>query len=592
MSEAPPRVRTFCAIIPFDQVAGKQRSLGKGIIVQQSLPRHPSHDSEKEWNYGMNEKQEKLHGKDQDQIASGAVLMIQGTASDVGKSVIVTALCRIFAQDGQRPAPFKSQNMALNSYVTPDGREIGRAQGIQAEACGIVATTDMNPVLIKPTGDMHSQIVVHGRPYQHLSASSYREEFLPQAKPLVMEALGRLRAKHGIVVMEGAGSPAEINLKQRDIVNMNLAEWADAPVILVGDIDRGGVFAFLVGTLELLEPQERARVKGFIINKFRGDLSLLQPGLDWLERRTGIPVLGVLPFLKDLEIEAEDSVVLDTYAIRPEKAADKELDIAVIRYPRISNFTDFDPLGAEPDVSLRYVSKPSELGCPDAVILPGTKDTIGDLKFLRDQGLEEAIRSLIEGGTQVQLIGICGGYQMLGEQLLDPEAVESDEPRSALGLGLLPLSTTFLPGKKTVRVHGQTIDGQPVPLSPPDRRLPIEGYEIHAGSTRRLRDISPLFTLKADVPEPEEAAATPHPEGAARADGRVFGTYLHGLFHNDAWRRSWLDGLRAGKGLKPLGVTFASSSRKEEAFDRLADQVRRHLRMDLVYEIAGIRPKS
>lgn len=519
----------------------------------------------------------------------GAVLMIQGTASDVGKSVIVTALCRIFAQDGLRPAPFKSQNMALNSYVTEDGREIGRAQGVQAEACGIAATTDMNPVLIKPTGDMHSQIVVHGRPYQHLSASSYREEFLPQAKPLVMEALGRLRAKHGIVVMEGAGSPAEINLKQRDIVNMNLAEWADAPVILAADIDRGGVFAFLVGTLELLEPQERARVKGFIINKFRGDLSLLQPGLDWLERRTGIPVMGVLPFLPDLEIEAEDSVILDTYASGPGVGIEKELDIAVIRYPRISNFTDFDPLAAEPDVSLRYVSKRSELGRPDAVILPGTKDTIGDLEYLRRQGLEGAIRSLIEEETHIQLVGICGGYQMLGEELHDPQAVEAAQPRSALGLGLLPLSTTFLPGKKTLRVHGQIQDGQPVPLHTSVSRMAIEGYEIHAGSTQRLRDISPLFLLQADDPG-EDGAAAPHSEGAARPDGRVFGTYLHGLFHNDAWRRAWLDGLRAGKGREPLGSTFTSSSRKEEAFDRLADHVRSHFRMDLIYQIAGISP--
>jgi adenosylcobyric acid synthase len=574
-------------------------ALLNGIIVQKRRLRPPSLPLiltrfGKGVSNGMDEKQKVLMERDRDARHNsdlGAVLMVQGTASDVGKSVIVTALCRIFAQDGHHPAPFKSQNMALNSYVTPDGREIGRAQGIQAEACGIAATTDMNPVLIKPTGDMHSQIVVHGRPYQHLSASSYREDFLPQAKPLVMEALGRLRAKHGIIVMEGAGSPAEINLKPRDIVNMNLAGWADAPVILVGDIDRGGVFAFLVGTLELLEPQERARIKGFIINKFRGDLSLLQPGLDWLEERTGIPVLGVLPFLTDLEIEAEDSVVLDSYATGSEKAAGKELDIAVIRYPRISNFTDFDPLAAETDVSLRYVSKLSELGHPDAVILPGTKDTIGDLEYLRKQELEEGVLDLIEGETHVQLIGICGGYQMLGEQLHDPEAVESGEPRSAMGLGLLPLSTTFLPGKKTVRVQGQTIAGQPVPLNPSDRPMSIEGYEIHSGSTRQLQDIRPLFTLQAAVPEPEAAAAAPHPEGAARPDGRVFGTYLHGLFHNDAWRRAWLDGLRASKGLEPLGVTYSSSSRKAEAFDRLAEQVRSHLRMDLIYEIAGIRPK-
>ncbi|WP_397376576.1 cobyric acid synthase [Paenibacillus sp. p3-SID1389] len=550
----------------------------------------------------MGENHKKLLDQDQEKSASasGAVLMVQGTASDVGKSVIVTALCRIFAQDGLRPAPFKSQNMALNSYVTADGQEIGRAQGIQAEACGIAATTDMNPVLIKPTGDMHSQIVVHGRPYRHLSASDYREEFLPKAKPLVMEALSRLRDKHGIVVIEGAGSPAEINLKQRDIVNMNLAEWADAPVILVGDIDRGGVFAFLVGTLELLEPHERARVKGFIINKFRGDLSLLQPGLDWLEQRTGIPVLGVLPFLPDLDIEAEDSVVLDTYPAHPEQAPSKELDIAVIRYPHISNFTDFDPLAAEPDVSLRYVSKLSELGHPDAVILPGTKDTISDLEFLRRQGLAEAICSLIEEETRTQLVGICGGYQMLGEQLHDPEGVESNEPRSALGLGLLHLATTFLPGKKTVRVHGYTCEDQPISLHSKNRRLPISGYEIHAGSTQQLRDTRPLFMLRVNeepvqgsgtAPELEQAETQTHPEGAARADGRVFGTYLHGVFHNDAWRRAWLDGLRTSKGLEPLSVTFVSSSRKEEAFDRLAEQVRRHLRMDLIYDIAGIQGK-
>ncbi|MGG6314560.1 cobyric acid synthase [Paenibacillus macerans] len=549
----------------------------------------------------------------------GAVLMIQGTASDVGKSVIVTALCRIFAQDGLRPAPFKSQNMALNSYVTPDGREIGRAQGIQAEACGIAATTDMNPVLIKPTGDMHSQIVVHGRPFRHLSAANYREEFLPQAKPLVMEALGRLREQYDIVVMEGAGSPAEINLKQRDIVNMNLAGWAEAPVILVGDIDRGGVFAFLVGTLELLEPHERARVKGFIINKFRGDLSLLQPGLDWLEQRTGIPVLGVLPFLPDMDIEAEDSVVLETYASTPDETRRKELDIAVIRYPRISNFTDFAPLVAERDVSLRYVDKPSELGQPDVVILPGTKDTIGDLSFLREQGLEAEIRRHMDERPHTRLVGICGGYQMLGKRLHDPEAVEANVPRSAEGLGWLPLSTTFLPGKKTVRVSGVLLPDQPVPLYPAGRTLPIEGYEIHAGVTDYqdaeaaseadapegrgascagrpgqppdLEKPLPLFSIRSSLPEgPDTDGTATYREGAASPDGRVFGTYLHDLFHNDAWRRAWLDGIRLSKALAPLGATFASASRKEAAFDRLAAHVRSHLRMDLVYGIAGIDP--
>ncbi|RRJ67618.1 cobyric acid synthase [Paenibacillus oralis] len=558
--------------------------------------------------------------------------MVQGTASDVGKSVIVTALCRIFTQDGLRTAPFKSQNMALNSYVTPDGREIGRAQGVQAEACGIAATTDMNPVLIKPTGDMHSQIVVHGRPLQHLSAADYREKFLPEAKPLVMDALNRLRRQYDIVVMEGAGSPAEINLKQRDIVNMNLAGWADAPVILVGDIDRGGVFAFLVGTLELLEPEERARVKGFIINKFRGDLSLLQPGLDWLERRTGIPVLGVLPYLPDLDIEAEDSVVLDTYPSAADKSAREQaaVDIAVIRYPRISNFTDFAPLAAEPDVSLRYVDRLTDLGQPDAIILPGTKDTIGDLTFLREQGWDEAIRRYMDVREHAQLVGICGGYQMLGVRLHDPEAVEAGAPQSAEGLGWLPLATTFRPGKKTVRVRGTTANGHPVRMYPPGQAaLPIEGYEIHQGETVRLPadsaspsvlnsvsasasvyasafasasasssagpGLADMFLIRreltgtfAGTPSSDEDEV--YPEGVALVNGRVFGTYLHGLFHNDAWRRGWLDGIRTAKGLDPLGATFTAASRKEAAFDRLAEHVRRHVKLEQLYEIAGLDP--
>lgn len=517
----------------------------------------------------------------------GKVLMVQGTASDVGKSVIVTALCRIFTRDGFRTAPFKSQNMALNSYVTEDGLEIGRAQGIQAEACGIPATTDMNPVLLKPTGEMRSQVVVHGKPHAHLSAAGYREEFLPMAKPLVMEALGRLRHKYDIVVMEGAGSPAEINLKHRDIVNMNLAGWADAPVILVADIDRGGVFAFLVGTLELLEPEERARVKGFIINKFRGDPALLRPGLDWLEKRTGIPVLGVLPFIPDLDIEAEDSVVLDTYSSRP--TAGRELDIAVIRYPRISNFTDFDILSSEPDVSLRYVQHADQLGTPDIVILPGSKDTIGDLEFLREQGLERAIREFLDGRRNTRLVGICGGYQMLGRQLHDPEAVESVAPSEAAGLGWLPVETTFLPGKTTIRVSGSTLPGITGFADPVGRGFPIGGYEIHAGRTEPARNVSdttesetvPVFLIR----EPDGSDRF---EGTARKDGRVFGTYLHGVFQNDAWRRAWLNAVRADKGLPPLESPVAADSRKEAAFNRLADHVESHLDMRQIYSM--LRP--
>ncbi|GGH13500.1 cobyric acid synthase [Paenibacillus segetis] len=518
---------------------------------------------------------------DDNSIELGAVLMVQGTASDVGKSVIVTALCRIFKQDGLRTAPFKSQNMALNSYVTPDGLEIGRAQGIQAEACGISATTDMNPVLIKPTGDMHSQIVVHGKPYQHLSAVSYREDFLPQAKPLVMDALKRLRENYDIIVMEGAGSPAEINLKHRDIVNMNLAGWADAPVILVADIDRGGVFAFLVGTLELLEPEEKARVKGFIINKFRGDLSLLQPGLDWLEQKTGIPVLGVLPYIPDLEIEAEDSVILDSQHLKVQ--AERELEIVVIRYPRISNFTDFDCLAVEGDVSLRYVDRASDLGTPDIIILPGTKDTIGDLSFLRDQGLDAAIEGVINSSSHTQLVGICGGYQMLGNWLSDPEGIESGSSKEAKGLGWLPVSTVFRSDKTTIRVHGVTVDNQPIMLYPPGKSVPVEGYEIHAGDTSwdLGSDVVHLFSITRTSGEKLF-------EGAGRLDGRVFGTYLHGLFSSDVWRRSWLNGVRMSKGLAPLEETFSAAVRKEAAYDRLADHVREHLNMDLVYEIAQL----
>mgnify|MGYP001378618389 CR=1 FL=1 len=513
--------------------------------------------------------------------SSGSVLMLQGTASDVGKSVVTTALCRIFTQDGYLTAPYKSQNMALNSYVTEDGKEIGRAQGVQAEACGIKATTDMNPILIKPVKDMFSQIIVHGEPYQQMSASDYREHFLPTAKDTVMDALDRLREQYDVVVIEGAGSPAEINLKSNDIVNMNLAGWADAPVLLIADIDRGGVFAFIVGTLELLEPHERQRVKGFIINKFRGDISLLEPGLVWLTERTGIPVLGVLPFIEELKIEAEDSVVLDT--IRKKVADHREIDIAVIQYPRISNFTDFDPLREEKDVSVRYVTSASELGSPDVIILPGTKDTIGDLDYLRLQGLEDGIAEALRSGTQ-QLVGICGGYQMLGEMLIDPFAMEASEPRSAEGLGYLPVTTTFLKEKTTVRVQGTLAISHPLTLDMKQEVTPIEGYEIHMGETdcSNMNSVASLFQL-------ERLTGEQVHEGWGTVDGCTWGTYLHGVFHNDTFRRSWLDGIRVKKGLKPLRKTYSSNMLKEQEFDRIAEVVRNHVDMEQIYDIMGIK---
>ncbi|WP_340021840.1 cobyric acid synthase [Paenibacillus sp. FSL K6-1096] len=516
----------------------------------------------------------------------GAVLMIQGTASDVGKSLVTAAIGRIMTRDGYRTAPFKSQNMALNSYVTADGLEIGRAQGMQAEAFGITATSDMNPILLKPSGEMSAQIVVHGVPHAALSAREYREKFLPEAKATVMDALERLRETYDIVLMEGAGSPAEINLKSRDIVNMNLAGWADAPVLLVADIDRGGVFAFIVGTLELLEPHERARVKGFIINKFRGDVSLLQPGLDWLEERTGIPVLGVLPFLPQLRIEAEDSVVLERTSGKQREGAEEVIDIAVIRYPRISNFTDFDPLEDEPDTTVRYVQSADELGTPDVILLPGTKNTAADLRYLREQGIPQAIEQALGLGTQ-QLAGICGGYQMLGGRLLDPHAVESAEPGETEGLGYLPLSTSFLQQKTTVRVSGGLAADHPLRLNTAapgaPEELPVTGYEIHMGTTMNHdpSSVRSLFTLTG----PDGQAV---PEGWGTPDGRVWGSYLHGLFHNDELRRSWLDGLRIAKGLAPLTATFSAAALREQEFDRLADAVQAHLDMAAVYRILGL----
>ncbi|NJJ41969.1 cobyric acid synthase [Paenibacillus apii] len=496
--------------------------------------------------------------------------MFQGTASDVGKSIITTAICRILVQDGFKTAPYKSQNMALNSYVTLCGKEIGRAQGVQAEACGITATTDMNPILIKPTRDMTAQVVVHGRPHAEMSARRYREEYLPIAGSIVRDALDRLKSEYEVIVIEGAGSPAEINLKDRDIVNMRLAEWADAPVVLVADIDRGGVFAAIVGTLELLEEHERNRVKGFIINKFRGDIAILQPGLDWLEQRTGIPVLGVVPHLNGLDIEAEDSVALDHQAdnLNP----DADIDVAVIRLPRISNFTDTDPLGAEPDVQVRYVQSPEELGNPDVILLPGTKNTLADLGFLRETGLAEAIRKKAETGTR--LVGICGGYQMLGARLSDPHQVESEEGEAA-GLGFLPAETVFYSDKRTERVRGTVACNHPEWLEL--QGISVEGYEIHMGRTEKLEPIEGLFQIGG------------HEDGMLSADGRIWGTYLHGIFENDEFRRTWLNLIRQEKGLAPRQTDIYFQSRKTAAFDRLADHARAHLDIGKIYRIAGLK---
>ena len=510
----------------------------------------------------------------------GRVLMVQGTASHVGKSVLVSALCRIFRQDGFRVAPFKAQNMSNNSYVTRDGGEIGRAQAVQAEAAGVEARVEMNPVLLKPEADHIAQVVRMGRP---LVSAQVRDYFGLKAQlwESVHTSLDTLRNEYDIVVIEGAGSPAEINLKATEIVNMRVARYANAPVLLCGDIDRGGVFAALVGTLELLEPAEREVIKGFIINKFRGDASLLTDGLVMLEERTGVPVAGVVHHYRDIHIPEEDSVALDI-PLRANGEQPAALDIAVIQLPHISNFDDFDPLAREPGVSLRYVSSLGDLGQPDLVILPGSKTTIPDLAWLNAQGLAQGIQDCHQRGAAI--VGICGGYQMLGNHLYDPDGIESSLPEMA-GLRLLPLTTVFAGSKETHRIRGEVAEG--TGLLAGAAGAPITGYEIHMGRTTRTdggEDVSIPFRIsdRTDVPV---TPATSH-DGAMDAGGQVLGTYLHGLFHNGALRRALLEELARRKGVNlPDGAQLGAM---DAEFDKLADWVRGSLDMDLIYSITGL----
>ena len=505
---------------------------------------------------------------------AGQVLMVMGTASHVGKSVLVSALCRIFRQDGFRVAPFKAQNMSNNSYVTAGGGEIGRAQAVQAEAAGVEARVEMNPVLLKPEADHTSQVVLLGRPI--LSART-RDYFAlkPQLWESVRASLDTLRDEYDIVVIEGAGSPAEINLKATEIVNMRVARYANAPVILCGDIDRGGVFAAIVGTLELLDPEERATIKGLVINKFRGEASLLTDGLTWLEQRTGIPILGVVNHFHDIHIPEEDSVALDLPSRSP---GDAVLDIVVVRVPHISNFDDFDPLAREDEVALRYADSPEGLGRPDLVILPGSKTTIADLDWMEARGLTAAVRRAHRDGASV--IGICGGYQMLGTRIHDPEKVESS--RTAIdGLGLLPLTTEFSASKETHRVQGEVV--QDFGLLAGAKGLPFQGYEIHMGRTWG-EGAGAAFRIdgRSDIPVTESNAY----DGALDSSGAVLGTYIHGLFHNGGLRRAMLRELARRKGVSlPLPAQEAAS---DHEFDKLADWVRASLRMDLVYQMAGL----
>lgn len=498
--------------------------------------------------------------------------MIQGTGSHVGKSVLTAALCRIFADKGVRVAPFKAQNMALNSFITREGGEIGRAQAFQAFAAGISPSIHMNPILLKPSSDTGSQVIVHGKVQGNMDARIYH--FKKEAlRETVRESLAFLRERFDLVLMEGAGSPAEINLKDYDLVNMGAAKMAGAPVLLAGDIDRGGVFASLYGTLALLDEDERPYVKGLIINKFRGDISLLAPGLAMIEKRTAVPVLGVIPYFHDLYLPEEDSVGLRRRMGTP----DGVIRVGVIQLSHISNFTDFDILAMEPDVSVEYILPDDSFEGLDALVIPGSKNTLTDLARLRETGIDRKILSFAEAGGTV--VGLCGGYQILGKSIRDPEKVESGMG-TIEGLGLLDTETVMATEKTTTLDTARRVEGDP--------KERLEGYEIHMGVTRRGEGSRPLFRIVSRNGTPCDVA-----DGAVNAHGNVWGTYLHGIFDNDAFRHDFLNALRERKGLPPLARSGVfHRQRLLESVERLARTVEAALDMERIEEIIrrGITP--
>jgi adenosylcobyric acid synthase len=508
--------------------------------------------------------------------------MVQGTASSVGKSLMVTALCRLFRQCGMRVAPFKSQNMALNSFVTPDGLEIGRAQAVQAEAAGIAPAVEMNPILLKPESDLRSQVVLMGRPAGSFTFAEYHRR-KPEFMRTISECLGRLRAAYDIVVIEGAGSPAEINLASHDIVNMQVAEVAEAPVILVGDIDRGGVFAQFVGTIDLLEPAHRARVAAFLVNKFRGDAALLKPGLQYLEKRFAIPVIGVVPYIARLRIAEEDSVALEERRGRPAAALGR-IGIAIVRLPHISNFDDFLALEHEPSVAVRYVESPAETAGADLVVIPGSKSTIADLEWLRTCGLADAI--IARARRREPILGICGGCQMLGETIADPGAIES-RTGSCEGLKLLAIGTTFGLEKRTAQVRAR-MAGPSLLGGGSEREVAgeISGYEIHMGRIERRTGVAASFRIIARNSALQNAADADALDGAISADGVVVGTMLHGIFENDALRSAVIRTLRQRKGIE--GVEGPAVPTREAEYDRLAATVRANIDWKTIQRIAGL----
>jgi adenosylcobyric acid synthase len=492
---------------------------------------------------------------------SARTLMLQGTGSSVGKSTLTAALCRVLLRRGLSVAPFKSQNMALNSAVTPDGREIGRAQAVQAQACGLLPRAEMNPILLKPEGEARSQVVVLGERWASLGARDYHE-LKPRLREVVADSLATLRARHDVVIIEGAGSPAEINLRDRDLVNMFVAHLADAPVLLVGDIDRGGVFAALVGTLVLLDDADRARVRGFLINKFRGDVGLLMPGLDMLEERTGVKTYGVIHHLRDLGLPDEDSLDLDDRVSRGSGAAEKT--VAVVRLPRISNFDDFDPLQRAPGVRLVFVDRAAALRDADLVILPGSKSTMSDLAWLRERGLAEAIVARARAGRPV--LGVCGGCQMLGERIDDPHRIEGAS-LSMAGLGLLPLVTRFGAEKRVALVECEA-RGESF-LRAPGR---LSGYEIHMGRVERTARVAPAFAVNR-----RNGAEVADSDGAVSADGAVVGTMLHGVLANPGVLERLLGRLGLASATPPA----------EDPFERLADAFEKSVPTEKILGLLG-----
>jgi adenosylcobyric acid synthase len=499
---------------------------------------------------------------------STPALMVLGTASHVGKSLVAAALCRIFANDGVRVAPFKAQNMSLNSAATPDGGEIGRAQALQAEFARVPASVEMNPVLLKPTSDRRSQIVVLGAIAGESEAADYYADRVRSLFPIVVDAYQRLAAAHELIVLEGAGSPAEINLKANDIVNLRMAAAAGAACVLVADIDRGGVFAALLGTLELLEADERARIRGFVVNKFRGDLALLAPGIEMIERRIGIPCLGVIPHLDELGLDEEDGVAVadrrsERFAER-DAGADRALRAAVVALPHLANYTDFDPLAAEPSVDLRYVTNAAALADADVVLVPGTKRTADDLRWMHARGIGAALRPHLERGL---VIGLCGGFQMLGAAIDDPAGTEGGgcEP----GFAALPMRTT-LHARKTVRpVRGRYVAASLFGRMPAERD--VAGYEVHTGSTSYDRRAEPAIVHDAGA------------DGAVARGGAIVGTYVHGVFDADGFRHALVAAARDARGIAPAHEVAWWKREREARIDRWADHVAAHL------DLAAIR---